>query len=236
MKFLVKVTPTHVAPMPPGAIAEVLSAQRDWFKQNLEHGTLDCAYRFIGGGGVGIANADSIEEMHGAARPIAGLCHRRQRGSSPGRLQRDGGSQHRRLAAAYLVVAEALTNVAKHARANAVSVDLQCTNGTLVVTIPDDGVGGADPGRGSGLRGLVDRVQAVGGRLEVDSPPSEGTRLRAQLPTNVVGSLYASSPSAADRRFRKTPRLLVSMRLSTAASVRRLKRSTVAFARSASTS
>jgi hypothetical protein len=52
----------------------------------------------------------------------------------------------------------------------------------------------------------------------------------------VVGSLYASSPSAADRRFRKTPRLLVSMRLSTAASVRRLKRSTVAFARSASTS
>ncbi len=96
--------------------------------------------------------------------------------------------------AAYFVVAEALTNVAKYARANAVSVDLQCTNGTLVVTIADDGVGGADPGRGSGLRGLVDRVQAVGGRLEVDSPPSEGTRLRAQLPTNVLGSLCASSP------------------------------------------
>jgi signal transduction histidine kinase len=105
--------------------------------------------------------------------------------------------------AAYFIVAEALTNVAKYARANAVSVDLQCTNGTLVVTIADDGVGGADPGRGSGLRGLVDRVQAVGGRLEVYSPPSEGTRLRAQLPTNVLGSLCASSPVAADRRFRK---------------------------------
>ena len=64
MKFLVAVTPRQVAPMPPGAIAEVLSAQRDWLKQKLEDGTLDCAYGFIGGGGVGIANADSIEEMH----------------------------------------------------------------------------------------------------------------------------------------------------------------------------
>ena len=50
MKFLVTVTPRQVAPMPPGAIAEVLSAQRDWLKQKLEDGTLDCAYGFIGGG------------------------------------------------------------------------------------------------------------------------------------------------------------------------------------------
>ena len=64
MKFLVTVTPRQVAPMPPGAIAEVLSAQRGWLKQKLEDGTLDCAYGFIGGGGVGVANADSIEEMH----------------------------------------------------------------------------------------------------------------------------------------------------------------------------
>jgi muconolactone delta-isomerase len=64
MKFLVTVTPRQVAPMPPGAIAEVLSAQRDWLTQKLEDGTLDCAYGFIGGGGVGIVNADSIEEMH----------------------------------------------------------------------------------------------------------------------------------------------------------------------------
>ena len=52
MKFLVTVTPRQVAPMPPGAIAEVLSAQRDWLTQKLEDGTLDCAYGFIGGGGV----------------------------------------------------------------------------------------------------------------------------------------------------------------------------------------
>jgi signal transduction histidine kinase len=57
------------------------------------------------------------------------------------------------------------------------------------VTIADDGVGGADPGRGSGLRGLVDRVQAVGGRLEVSSASGEGTRLCARLPTTVLGSL-----------------------------------------------
>jgi signal transduction histidine kinase len=59
----------------------------------------------------------------------------------------------------------------------------------LVVTIADDGVGGADPERGSGLRGLVDRVHAVGGRLEVGSAPGHGTRLCARLPTNVLGSL-----------------------------------------------
>jgi muconolactone delta-isomerase len=64
MKFLVTVTPRQVAPMPPGAIAEALSAQRDWLRQKLEDGTLDCAYGLIGGGGVGIVNADSVEEMH----------------------------------------------------------------------------------------------------------------------------------------------------------------------------
>jgi signal transduction histidine kinase len=108
------------------------------------------------------------------------------RGVVPGRLEPAIET------AAYFIVAEALTNVAKYARANVVSVNLQCTDGTLVVTISDDGVGGADPSLGSGLRGLVDRVQAVGGRLEVDSAPGEGTCLRAQLPTNVLGSLGAS--------------------------------------------
>ena len=92
-------------------------------------------------------------------------------------------------AAAYFVVSEALTNVAKYAQATSASVDLEVAGGTLVVSIADDGVGGADPGLGSGLRGLVDRVQAVGGRLEVSSPPGRGTRLRAELPTNVLGSL-----------------------------------------------
>jgi len=92
-------------------------------------------------------------------------------------------------AAAYFLVSEALTNVAKYAQANTVSVDLEPIGATLVVTIADDGIGGADPGRGSGLRGLVDRVHAVGGRLEVGSPLGRGTRLCAQLPANVRGSL-----------------------------------------------
>jgi signal transduction histidine kinase len=92
-------------------------------------------------------------------------------------------------AAAYFLVSEALTNAAKHAEATAVGVDVASVDGTLVVTVADDGVGGADAGRGSGVRGLVDRVEAVGGRLEVSSPPGEGTRLCARLPTNVLGSL-----------------------------------------------
>jgi signal transduction histidine kinase len=92
-------------------------------------------------------------------------------------------------AAAYFLVSEALTNVAKYADADTVSVDVTSTGGSLVVTIVDDGVGGADLGHGSGLRGLADRVHAVGGRLDVDSTPGHGTRLCARLPTNVLGSL-----------------------------------------------
>jgi len=92
-------------------------------------------------------------------------------------------------AAAYFLVSEALTNVAKYAHANTASVDVASTGDSLAVTISDDGVGGADPERGSGLRGLVDRVGAIGGRLEVSSPPGQGTRLRAHLPTHVLGSL-----------------------------------------------
>jgi signal transduction histidine kinase len=68
-------------------------------------------------------------------------------------------------------------------------VVLELTVGTLVVTIADDGIGGADPGRGSGLNGLIDRVQAVGGRMEISSPPGHGTHLRAELPADVLGSL-----------------------------------------------
>ena len=68
-------------------------------------------------------------------------------------------------------------------------MDVEYSGGTLVVTVADDGVGGADPVRGSGLRGLVDRVHAVGGRLEVSSAAGRGTRLCARLPTNVLGSL-----------------------------------------------
>ena len=72
-------------------------------------------------------------------------------------------------AAAYYVVAEALTNVAKYAEASSVEVRAERQNGRVVVEVEDDGVGGADPARGSGLRGLADRVEALEGELEVTS-------------------------------------------------------------------
>jgi signal transduction histidine kinase len=84
--------------------------------------------------------------------------------------------------AAYYVVCEALTNVAKYADATSVAVDLVRRDRRLIVEIADDGVGGANPAAGSGLRGLVDRVEAVDGRLQVTSPPGKGTTVRAELP------------------------------------------------------
>ena len=85
-------------------------------------------------------------------------------------------------AAAYFVTAEALTNVAKYARASEASIELTTADGRLVVRVRDDGVGGADPSTGSGLRGLCDRVEALDGRLEVDSPPGSGTTVTVELP------------------------------------------------------
>jgi signal transduction histidine kinase len=84
--------------------------------------------------------------------------------------------------AAYYVVSEALTNAAKHADASFAEVAVQRRNGTLSVSVRDDGGGGADPGRGSGLIGLRDRVEAMGGTLDVESPVGVGTWLRAALP------------------------------------------------------
>ena len=84
--------------------------------------------------------------------------------------------------AAFYVVSESLTNVAKYAHATSVSVRVARTADGLELEVADDGIGGADPERGTGLRGLVDRVDALGGRLEVDSPPGGGTRVRASLP------------------------------------------------------
>ena len=74
----------------------------------------------------------------------------------------------------YYVVSEALTNVAKHARASAVFVGLTANDATVRLTIRDDGVGGAVPGGGSGLLGLADRVEAIGGTLEILSPLGRG--------------------------------------------------------------
>jgi PAS domain S-box-containing protein len=88
-------------------------------------------------------------------------------------------------AAAYYLIAEALTNVAKYAQASTVRVRVAGRDGRLVVEVCDDGVGGADPGTGSGLRGLADRVEALGGTLEVVSPRGDGTTLRAEIPAIV---------------------------------------------------
>ena len=84
--------------------------------------------------------------------------------------------------AAYYVVAETLTNAAKHAHASFVSVDTELIDGDLRVSVQDDGVGGANPARGSGLVGLTDRVEALGGKLTLHSPPAGGTTVHIDLP------------------------------------------------------
>jgi signal transduction histidine kinase len=84
--------------------------------------------------------------------------------------------------ASYFVVSEALANAAKHARASVAHVTVTAAGSLLQVSIRDDGVGGADPSRGSGLIGLTDRVQALGGTLSVLSPSGQGTTLRVELP------------------------------------------------------
>jgi signal transduction histidine kinase len=84
--------------------------------------------------------------------------------------------------AAYFVVAEALTNVAKYANASHATVEVARENGRLVVEVADDGVGGANPENGTGLRGLADRIAVLEGRLEVDSERGRGTTVRAQIP------------------------------------------------------
>jgi signal transduction histidine kinase len=84
--------------------------------------------------------------------------------------------------AAYYLVSEALTNVLKHSDAAGASVSVTRRRTQLVVAVADDGAGGADRVSGSGLRGLTDRIEALGGRLEVSSPPGAGTTLRAEIP------------------------------------------------------
>jgi signal transduction histidine kinase len=84
-------------------------------------------------------------------------------------------------ASAYFIVAEALTNVVKHARASAAEVDVRADGGMLQIRVGDDGVGGADPA-GHGLVGMSDRVAALGGQLVIESAPGYGTILRATLP------------------------------------------------------
>jgi signal transduction histidine kinase len=86
--------------------------------------------------------------------------------------------------AAYFVVSESLANITKHAHASRARVELSRCNGTLRVEVRDDGVGGADAARGSGLLGLADRVAAVRGSIRVETPPGGGTRVLAEIPCN----------------------------------------------------
>ena len=102
-------------------------------------------------------------------------------------LPRDERLPRRVEAAAYYVVSEALANVAKYANASGVTVSVAQENGFAVVQVVDDGVGGADPQRGSGLRGLMDRIEALDGTLSVYSRPGAGTRIRAEIPYALRG-------------------------------------------------
>jgi signal transduction histidine kinase len=97
-------------------------------------------------------------------------------------------------AAAYFVVSEALANVTKYARASRVTVRVAQENGRAIVEVADDGVGGADPDGGTGLRGLVDRVEALDGDLHIESPRGEGTTIRAEIPVRLAALEDTSLP------------------------------------------
>lgn len=123
----------------------------------------------------------SVVTDRGLDAALDGLAHR---APLPVELERTPGERlpHQIEAAAYFVVAEGLTNVAKYSRASHCAVRVVRDDGRLLVEVRDDGVGGADPMGGSGLSGLVDRVSALDGRLEVDSERGRGTILRAEIP------------------------------------------------------
>jgi len=139
--------------------------------------------------------ATSLEELREVARGIhpavvtghglaIALEQLAARAAVPVRLKvRIGGRLPERLeVAAFYLVSESLANVGKHANATSATVEVARTNGQLTVEVVDDGCGGADTERGSGLRGLADRVEALEGRLRVWSPIGDGTRLRAEIP------------------------------------------------------
>ena len=96
--------------------------------------------------------------------------------------------------AAYYVVSEALTNTAKHAQASVVHVELATVDAILRLAIRDDGIGGADPVQGSGLVGLSDRIEALGGTLQVTSPAGNGTTLLIEIPLEGRSSAVSPEP------------------------------------------
>ena len=96
--------------------------------------------------------------------------------------------------AAYYVASEALTNAAKHASASVVTIELDAQDALLRLEIRDDGVGGADPSQGSGLVGLADRIEALGGRFELTSPVGKGTAMLIAVPVETQGSTAVHAP------------------------------------------
>jgi len=117
----------------------------------------------------------------GLAAALEELCGR---AALPARLEVavDGRLPAQVETAAYFLVSEALANAAKHAQAGEARVAARCAGGLLTVEVADDGTGGAAPGRGSGLRGLADRIEAAGGKFVLSSPEGGGTVVRAELP------------------------------------------------------
>jgi signal transduction histidine kinase len=107
--------------------------------------------------------------------------------------------------AVYYVASEALTNAAKHAEASVIELHVDCRDGALVLSICDDGIGGVDPARGSGIIGLTDRIEALGGKLSVVSPPGTGTTLHVELPLGPKAEqtpLHRDSATAGTRPHR----------------------------------
>jgi signal transduction histidine kinase len=142
-------------------------------------------------GALTLALAELRELTHGITPPLlverglsAALDELCRRAALPThlRLELDRRLPDHVESAAYFMASEALTNAAKHSHASEVRVAASCAGGTLTVEVSDDGIGAAGAAGGSGLRGLADRVEAIGGRFTVSSPPGRGTTLRAEIP------------------------------------------------------
>jgi signal transduction histidine kinase len=127
----------------------------------------------------------AVLEKHGLAPALRELV---RPGSLPVILdvQVSGRLPERVEVSAYYVVSEALTNAAKHSQASVVNVEARVAGDALRLAVTDDGVGGADPSRGSGLVGLGDRVESAGGQLEISSPQGRGTSLAAAIPLRLA--------------------------------------------------
>ena len=166
---------------------EGLAAQLDRVVAGL-NGALDELREFARGIHPRILAAGGlVPALRGLARrsPVAVDLHLRARGRLPEPIE----------VAAYYIVSEGLANAAKHAAASSVTVDVEAADGGLRVTVRDDGVGGAEFAHGTGLIGLKDRVEALGGRISLESPRGAGTCVEAELPLAVDG---AAAPGEAD--------------------------------------